>query len=152
MTRDITERKAQERALIEARDLAEGASRAKSQFLANMSHELRTPLNAIIGFSEVMTHEMFGPSGGPRYREYAGLIHESGGHLLELINGVLDMSKIEAGKFEISEELFDLAEVVTQAVRFVKLQADRKGLVLRRASRPIACTSSPTSAPSSRCS
>jgi cell cycle sensor histidine kinase DivJ len=74
---------------------------------------------------------MFGPLGGPRYREYAGLIHESGGHLLELINGVLDMSKIEAGKFEISEELFNLPEVVTQAVRFVKLQADRKGLVLR---------------------
>jgi len=131
VTRDITDRKAQERALIEARDLAEGASRAKSNFLANMSHELRTPLNAILGFSEVMTHEMFGPLGGPRYREYAGLIHESGGHLLELINGVLDMSKIEAGKFEISEELFNLPEVVTQAVRFVKLQADRKGLVLR---------------------
>ena len=64
VTRDITERKAQERALIEARDLAEGASRAKSHFLANMSHELRTPLNAIIGFSEVMTHEMFGTAGG----------------------------------------------------------------------------------------
>ncbi|HEX3653774.1 MAG TPA: PAS domain-containing sensor histidine kinase [Rhizomicrobium sp.] len=131
VTRDITERKAQERALIEARDLAEGASRAKSNFLANMSHELRTPLNAILGFSEVMTHEMFGPLGGPRYREYAALIHESGGHLLELINGVLDMSKIEAGKFEIAEELFNLPEVVTQALRFVKLQADRKGLVLK---------------------
>jgi cell cycle sensor histidine kinase DivJ len=131
VTREITERKAQERALIEARDLAEGASRAKSNFLANMSHELRTPLNAILGFSEVMTHEMFGPLGGPRYREYAALIHESGGHLLELINGVLDMSKIEAGKFEIAEELFNLPEVVTQAVRFVKLQSDRKGLVLK---------------------
>ncbi|HEY1638714.1 MAG TPA: HAMP domain-containing sensor histidine kinase, partial [Rhizomicrobium sp.] len=94
-------------------------------------HELRTPLNAILGFSEVMTHEMFGPLGGPRYREYAALIHESGGHLLELINGVLDMSKIEAGKFEIAEELFNLPEVVTQALRFVKLQADRKGLVLK---------------------
>ncbi|MFL5239125.1 MAG: ATP-binding protein [Rhizomicrobium sp.] len=131
VTRDITERKAQERALIEARDLAESASRAKSQFLANMSHELRTPLNAIIGFSEVMTHEMFGPLGGARYREYVGLIHESGGHLLELINGILDMSKIEAGKFEVSEELFDLPEVAAQAMRFVKLQADRKGLVLK---------------------
>jgi cell cycle sensor histidine kinase DivJ len=96
-----------------------------------MSHELRTPLNAILGFSEVMTHEMFGPLGGLRYREYAGLIHESGGHLLELINGILDMSKIEAGKFEIAEEMFDLGEVATQAMRFVKLQADRKGVVLK---------------------
>jgi cell cycle sensor histidine kinase DivJ len=131
VTRDISERKDQEKALIEARDLAEGASRAKSHFLANMSHELRTPLNAIIGFSEVMTHEMFGPVGSPRYLEYAGLINESGGHLLELINGILDMSKIEAGKFDLSEEMFDLEEVSEQAVRFVKLQADRKGVALK---------------------
>src|SRR5581483_4801024 len=81
VTRDITERKAHERELIEARDLAESASRAKTSFLANMSHELRTPLNAIIGFSEVMTHQMFGPLGAPRYVEYARLFHESGGHL-----------------------------------------------------------------------
>jgi two-component system, cell cycle sensor histidine kinase DivJ len=131
VTRDISERKRHELALIDARDLAEQANRAKSRFLANMSHELRTPLNAIIGFSEVMTFEMFGPVGSPRYLEYARLIHESGGHLLELINGVLDMSKIEAGKFELSEELFDFEEVATQAVRFVKLQADRKGVALK---------------------
>jgi cell cycle sensor histidine kinase DivJ len=131
VTRDISERKAHERDLIEARDLAEGASRAKSSFLANMSHELRTPLNAIIGFSEVMTHQMFGPVGSPRYLEYAKLINESGGHLLELINGILDMSKIEAGKFALSEEMFDLEEVVIQALRFVKLQADRKGVALK---------------------
>jgi cell cycle sensor histidine kinase DivJ len=136
VTRDISERKVQERALIEARDAAEGANRAKSHFLANMSHELRTPLNAIIGFSEVMTHQMFGPVGSPRYIEYSGLIHESGGHLLELINGILDMSKIEAGKFELSEELFDLAEVASQAVKFVKLQADRKGVVMKTAIAP----------------
>jgi cell cycle sensor histidine kinase DivJ len=96
-----------------------------------MSHELRTPLNAIIGFSEVMTHEMFGPVGSPRYLEYARLINESGGHLLGLINGILDMSKIEAGKFELSEEMFDLFDVADQAARFVKLQADRKGVVLK---------------------
>ncbi len=130
VTRDVGERKVHERALIDARDLAEQASRAKSHFLANMSHELRTPLNAIIGFSEVMTHEMFGPLGAPRYLEYARLIHESGGHLLELINGILDMSKIEAGKFELSEEIFDLEETAGQALRFVKLQADRKGVAL----------------------
>jgi cell cycle sensor histidine kinase DivJ len=131
VTRDITDRKRQELALIEARDAAEGASRAKSRFLANMSHELRTPLNAIIGFSEVMTHEMFGPVGSKRYLEYSHLIHESGGHLLELINGILDMSKIEAGKFELSEEIFDLKDLVEQAVRFVKLQAERGGVALK---------------------
>ena len=131
VTRDISERKAHEGALIDARDAAEEANRAKSRFLANMSHELRTPLNAVIGFSEVMTHEMFGPVGSPRYLEYARLINESGSHLLELINGILDMSKIEAGKFDLTEEMFDLAEVADQAARFVKLQADRKGVVLK---------------------
>ena len=136
VTRDISERKAHERELIEARDLAEQASRAKSRFLANMSHELRTPLNAIIGFSEVMMHEMFGPLGGPRYGEYSRLIHESGNHLLELINGVLDMSKIEAGKFELSEEVFDLAAVAEASVRFVRLPAERAGVVLKTAIAP----------------
>ena len=101
VTRDISERKAQEQALVEARDQALSASRAKSAFLANMSHELRTPLNAIIGFSELMMREMFGGLGDARYQEYSRLIHDSGGHLLELINSVLDMSKIEAGKFEL---------------------------------------------------
>jgi two-component system, cell cycle sensor histidine kinase DivJ len=138
VTRDISERKAHERELIEARDLAEQASRAKSRFLANMSHELRTPLNAIIGFSEVMMHEMFGPLGGPRYGEYSRLIHESGNHLLELINGVLDMSKIEAGKFDLSEEVFDLAAVAEASVRFVRLPAERAGVVLRTAIAPNA--------------
>jgi two-component system, cell cycle sensor histidine kinase DivJ len=131
VTRDITERKAHERELIEARDLSEQANRAKSRFLANMSHELRTPLNAIIGFSEVMTREMFGPLGGARYTEYSRLIHESGNHLLELINGILDMSKIEAGKFELTEEVFDLAPVAEASVRFVKLPAERSGVLLK---------------------
>ena len=129
VTRDISERKAQERALVEARDAAMSASRAKTAFLANMSHELRTPLNAIIGFSEVMTREMFGPV-GPRYQEYSRLIYESGGHLLELINSVLDMSKIEAGKFELYEELFDLVDVTGGTLRVVKMQAERAGVAL----------------------
>ena len=131
VTRDISERKAHERELIDARDEAQAASKAKSHFLANMSHELRTPLNAILGFSEVMTHEMFGPVGSARYLEYAHLINESGSHLLELINGILDMSKIEAGKFELSEETFDFEDVAGQALAFVKMQADRKGVALK---------------------
>ncbi len=135
VTRDISECKRHERALVEARDLALDASRAKTRFLANMSHELRTPLNAIIGFSEVMTREMFGPV-GPRYQEYSRLIHESGGHLLELINSVLDMSKIEAGKFELTEELFDLEETAEGAVRFLRIPAERGGVALRLAVAP----------------
>ncbi len=131
VTRDISERKAHERELIDARDEAQAASKAKSHFLANMSHELRTPLNAILGFSEVMTHEMFGPVGSARYLEYAHLINELGSHLLELINGILDMSKIEAGKFELSEETFDFEDVAGQALAFVKMQADRKGVALK---------------------
>jgi len=96
-----------------------------------MSHELRTPLNAIIGFSEVMMQEMFGPLGSARYVEYSRLVHESGNHLLELINGVLDMSKIEAGKFELSEEVFDLNAVAEASVRFLKMPAERAGVALR---------------------
>ncbi|MBV8976971.1 MAG: PAS domain S-box protein [Alphaproteobacteria bacterium] len=140
VTRDISERKNHERALIEARDLAEQANRAKSSFLANMSHELRTPLNAILGFSEVMTHEMFGPVGSPRYLEYSRLIHESGAHLLELINGILDMSKIEAGKFELSEEIFDLEEAAQSCMRFVRQPAERGGIALKLAIAPAART------------
>jgi cell cycle sensor histidine kinase DivJ len=124
VTRDISERKNHEYALVEARDAALSASRAKTRFLANMSHELRTPLNAIIGFSEVMTREMFG-SLGPRYQEYSRLIHESGAHLLDLINSVLAMSKIEAGKFELHEELFDLEETAESAVRYLNMPAER---------------------------
>jgi cell cycle sensor histidine kinase DivJ len=129
VTRDISERKVHERALEDARDAALDASRAKSRFLANMSHELRTPLNAIIGFSEMMSREMFG-SLGSRYQEYSRLIHESGAHLLELINSVLDMSKIEAGKFELSEELFDLEETAQSAVRFLRMPAERAHVAL----------------------
>jgi cell cycle sensor histidine kinase DivJ len=138
VTREIGERKAQERALTEARDAALEASRAKSRFLANMSHELRTPLNAIIGFSEVMAREMFGALGNARYQEYSRLIHESGSHLLDLINGVLDMSKIEAGKFELHEELFDLEETAQSALRFVRIPAERAGVVLKLAVSPAA--------------
>jgi cell cycle sensor histidine kinase DivJ len=137
VTRDIAERKAYERDLIQARDLAEDASRAKSRFLANMSHELRTPLNAILGFSEVMTHQMFGPLGA-RYVDYAQLIHESGGHLLGLINSILDMSKIEAGRLKLQPERFDVTDITVQALRFVSFLAERNGVTLEEAIDPAA--------------
>jgi PAS domain S-box-containing protein len=127
---DITQRKETERrfhsaqaALIEAKDTAERASRTKSDFLANMSHELRTPLNAIIGFSEVLKGEMFGPLGAPRYVAYAGDIHRSGMHLLDLINDILDVEKIEAGKRELHPEAVDVAQAVLDALRLVEARA-----------------------------
>ncbi len=109
---------------------AEGANRAKSEFLANMSHELRTPLNAINGFSEIMVAEMFGPLGERRYKEYAGDILSSGQHLLALINDILDMSKIEAGKMNLSFEPLNVEDVVEDAVRLVRNRADSTGLNL----------------------
>ena len=109
---------------------AEGANKAKSEFLANMSHELRTPLNAINGFSEVMMAELFGPVGDKRYAEYVRDIHSSGEHLLSVINDILDMSKIEAGKMSMRFEQLDLHDVVDDAVRLVKGRADEAGLRL----------------------
>jgi cell cycle sensor histidine kinase DivJ len=135
VTRDIAERKANERELIKARDLAEDASRAKSRFLANMSHELRTPLNAILGFSEVMSHQIFGPIAA-RYVDYSKLIHESGSHLLGVINSILDMSKVEAGHFKLQLEHFDLSEVAVQALRFVRFAAERNGITVEEAVEP----------------
>jgi two-component system cell cycle sensor histidine kinase PleC len=113
-----------------ASETAESASRAKSEFLANMSHELRTPLNAIIGFSEMMQREMFGPLGDRRYQEYSGDILSSGQHLLALINDILDMSKIEAGKLTLRPELLDLVEIVEDVIRLVRTRAEAGGLTL----------------------
>ena len=110
---------------------AEAANHAKSEFLANMSHELRTPLNAINGFSEIMSSEMFGPLGHPRYKEYAGDILSSGQHLLSLINDILDMSKIEAGKLNLRFEPVVVDEVVEDTLRLVRQKAERAGLKLR---------------------
>lgn len=106
-----------------ARDHADAANRTKSEFLANMSHELRTPLNAIIGFSEVMASEMFGPVGNPKYRDYAGNIHESGRHLLDIINDILDVSKIEAGQLVLTEEAVDLNDLLQASLRLVRERA-----------------------------
>ena len=117
-------------ALDAARADAEALNIGKSRFLANMSHELRTPLNAIMGFSDIMRERMFGPLPG-KYGEYADLIHDAGSHLLDLINDVLDMSKIEAAKYELQREALDAREPVSAALRLMRLQADDVGVQLR---------------------
>jgi cell cycle sensor histidine kinase DivJ len=130
VTRDIADRKAQEAELLKTRDEAESASRAKTQFLANMSHELRTPLNAVIGFSEILSRELFGALGEARYRDYAHLIHESGEHLLHMVNHILDMSKIEAGKFKIVKEPFDVGPLVKSCCDIMRHTAEQRSLSL----------------------
>ncbi|WP_051928888.1 HAMP domain-containing sensor histidine kinase [Thermopetrobacter sp. TC1] len=112
----------------EARRRAERANRAKSMFLANMSHELRTPLNAIMGFSEIIEKELFGPVNVPQYRDYAHDIRESGQYLLSLINDILDLSRIEAGRFELREEAVNLARQVEECIRLVAFRATERGL------------------------
>ena len=114
----------------EARRHAEQANIAKSQFLATMSHELRTPLNAIIGFSEVLKSELLGPHQVPQYKEYAGDIHSSGQHLLNLINELLDLSRIEAGKYELNEEVVSLVDIAEDCRRMMELRAKGKGIEL----------------------
>ena len=128
LTYEITERERAALDLRAAKEEAELANRAKSAFLANMSHELRTPLNAIIGFSEMIREETFGPVGSPKYLEYVKDINESGEHLLGLINDILDLSKIEAGKTEVHEEDVDVARVVRSCLTLVTEQAESGGV------------------------
>lgn len=110
------------------KERAEAANLAKSQFLANMSHELRTPLNAIIGFSEILQARMFGPLGSDKYEEYTCDIHNSGIHLLRLINDILDMSKIEAGQMQLNCEELDIAPVIDETIRLVSVNAAKKNI------------------------
>jgi two-component system, cell cycle sensor histidine kinase DivJ len=125
VARDNSKAKQYEQELIHARELAEAGSRSKLHFLANVSHELRTPLSAINGFSDIMKREMFGPIGNKRYVEYSQLIHSSGNHLLELINDLLDMSKIEAGKYSIDHESIFFPVIIENCLRLVRLQMER---------------------------
>ena len=129
---NVIEKRKLEQALHEnqiAKETAEASSKVKSQFLANMSHELRTPLNAIIGFSELLQNQIFGPL-QKQYRDYATIIHESGHHLLNLVSDILDIAKIEAGKFVLDIQNVDLTESVAYCVRLVKSRADEQGIKL----------------------
>ncbi len=129
--RDITAWKRNEEELVGAKRAAEQASTAKSEFLAKISHEIRTPLNAIIGFSEVMMDERFGPIGNERYRQYLRDIHASGGHLISLVNDLLDLSKIEAGKLELTFVSVNLNDLVQQCVAIMQEQANRERVIIR---------------------
>jgi signal transduction histidine kinase len=125
---DITDRKRFELQLQIAKEQAELANRAKTNFLGTMSHELRTPLNAIIGFSEIIEDQLLGPIGTEKYLDYVRDIHMSGSHLLEVINDILDLSKVEAGKFELLEKGVDLARVIESTIRLMRDKATRAEL------------------------
>ncbi|WP_282609899.1 ATP-binding protein [Pelagibius sp. Alg239-R121] len=127
---DISVQKATEMALIQALNQAKEANQAKSDFLANMSHELRTPLNAIIGFGQVIAGELFGSIGNARYREYASDILASGEHLLDIIDDLLDLSKIEAGEFELHEEELDLVELAREVIKLMGPQSEKLEITL----------------------
>jgi PAS domain S-box-containing protein len=131
--RDVTSFKKAEGELTAAKRQAEEASSQKSDFLAKISHEVRTPLNAIIGFAEVMMEERFGPMGNERYRSYARDIHTSGEHVISLVNDLLDLSKIEAGKLDLSFSSVNLNEVVQQSVSLMQPQASRDRIIMRLA-------------------
>ncbi|WP_020592246.1 ATP-binding protein [Kiloniella laminariae] len=129
---DISGQKEVEKELTVLKESAELANRTKSEFMALMSHELRTPLNAILGFSEILANEMFGPLGSPRYKDYARDVNESGTHLLDLINDILDLSKAEAGKIELVDELLDLNSVVQRCSNMLSDRAIQAGLEFKQ--------------------
>tara|TARA_B100000315_G_scaffold205985_1_gene200024 strand:+ start:639 stop:1412 length:774 start_codon:yes stop_codon:yes gene_type:complete len=126
----VTEKKRLEQGMLLAKEAAETSDKAKSEFLANMSHELRTPLNAIIGYSEALESGIFGPLANEKQSEYLETIHSSGRHLLSLINDILDLSAVEAGKIELNETEFGLETAATYATMIVQSQAAKSGVRL----------------------
>ena len=129
--RDLTAWKKAEAELTESKRVAERASAMKSDFLAKISHEIRTPMNAIIGFSEVMRTEQFGPIGSERYREYLGDIHRSGEHVISLVNDLLDLSKIEAGRADLAFTSVNLNDIVQDCISMMQPQATRERVIMR---------------------
>lgn len=128
---EITDLKQAERALTDARDMARMADRKKSEFLANMTHELRTPLNAVIGFAEVLRDELYGPLGHSLYHDFVADIHESGRHLLAVIDDILDLSKIEISSREFKPRAIDVGRTIDSAVRMIKHRAERPGVMVQ---------------------
>ena len=131
--RDLSHWKQTERVMEQARERAEHDSQAKSEFLAKVSHEIRTPLNAILGFAEVIMDERLGPVGNDRYKDYLRDIHASGSHVMSLVNDLLDLSKIEAGKMELKLGAVDANRVVSECVSLMQPQANRERVITRRA-------------------
>ena len=135
---DISDRKVVERALQDAKEVAEAGNRTKSEFLASMSHELRTPLNAVMGFADVMRVEMLGPIGNPKYLEYAEDIRASAEHLLHIINDMLDVSAIESGKLDLVESNVDVGRAIDDVIRLIKGRADSSAVsIVWRESEPL---------------
>src|SRR5262249_13818698 len=134
--RDLSQWKRAEEELLESKRRAERASAAKSDFLAKISHEIRTPLNTVLGFSAVMMEEQFGPIGNERYREYVKDIHVAGGHLVSLITDLLDLSKIEAGKLDLTSASVNLNGLVQQCVALMQPQANRERIIIRTSLAP----------------
>jgi signal transduction histidine kinase len=131
VVRDITQWKRAEEELTQARAKAERTSVQKTDFLARVSHEIRTPLNAIIGFSELMIDEKFGSIGNDRYRDYLRDINRSGNHVLDLVNDLLDISKIEAGQQDLSYEAVSLNDALAETVAMMQPQANRERVIIR---------------------
>jgi len=130
LSNNLAEIQAAQEALREAKETAEKANKAKSEFLANMSHELRTPLNSVIGFSSVMEEGIFGPLGHENYLVYVGAVQDSGKHLLNLVNDILDISKIEAGEMEFEETVVDVDDLIRASAKIVANSADKAEITL----------------------